>query len=277
MDAGGKALVPFFSAGFPTVRTFIELLRAAQAVGCDAIEVGVPFSDPIADGPSIQFASGQALQRGVTLQRALDAISKAQLDTPVILMSYLNPLLAYGLERLAGDARAAGVGGLLVPDLPLVKDRPPRRRDGDNGRPTDASVSGDTLAAARTLLARDLEVILLAAPTTRAPRLRLIGRATRGFLYAVTVTGVTGARDRLPPETSEFLERARKATPRPVLAGFGVANKETARSLAGHCDGVIVGSAIVELLRADGKRSGVRRVTRFLEQMRAALDAAARS
>jgi len=263
-DPGGKALVPFFTAGFPNDGRFVEALRQAADVGCDVVEVGVPFSDPLADGPVIQSAGQRCLERGMTVRRALDLIERSAVPLPVVLMSYLNPLLSYGGERLLRDARAVGVRGLVVPDLPLKSRVPSRKLPSPTGR-------FDALDAADQLFHGALERILLAAPTTPKTRLALIGRQTRGFLYAVTVTGVTGVRDRLPPETAEFLRRARAATRRPVLAGFGIASANAAAHIAIHCDGVIIGSAIIEILRRGPGRESIKRLGRFLVQVRRAL------
>lgn len=263
-DPGGKALAPFFTAGFPNDARFVEALRQAADAGCDVVEVGVPFSDPIADGPVIQNAGQRCLERGMTVRRALDLIDRAAISVPMVLMSYVNPLLAYGCERLLRDARAVGVRGLIVPDLPLKGCLLSRKR------PAPAKGSGP-LDAADQIWSDGLERILLAAPTTPKTRLGSIGRQTYGFLYAVTVTGVTGARDRLPPETTEFLRRARAATRRPVLAGFGIASAKSAAQIATHCDGVIIGSALIEILQRNSGRQAIKQLGRFLIQVRSAL------
>lgn len=254
IDDGGKALVPFLTAGFPDTPTFVALLREAESAGCDVIEVGLPFSDPIADGPTIQYASQHSLDNGMTIPAALDAITDARLATPLVLMGYLNPILAYSPRRFVNDAQQAGVCGVIVPDLPLTTPA------------TEASCDIDL-----TPLCTNWERILLAAPTTTDDRLAAIGRATRGFLYAVTVTGVTGARSALPAQTAEFLTRARAATSRPVLAGFGIGDAQTARKIARHCDGVIIGSALIDLIRNGPRNTAVKRFRRFLKGLRDAL------
>lgn len=262
--AGAQALVPFFTAGFPNDARFVEALRQAADVGCDVVEVGMPFSDPVADGPVIQNAGQRSLERGMTVRRALDLIDLAAISVPVVLMSYVNPLLSYGCERLLKDARAVGVRGLIVPDLPL-KER------ASTGKCPILTGNSDPLDGVDHLWNDGLERILLAAPTTQANRLRRIGRQTQGFLYAVTVTGVTGVRDRLPPETARFLHRARAATHRPILAGFGIASAKSAAHVAPHCDGVIIGSALIEILRCNSGRESVKQLGRFLVQVRRAL------
>jgi tryptophan synthase alpha chain len=250
---GRKALVPFLTANFPDRRTFVALLRAFEQCECDAVEVGLPFSDPIADGPTIQFASEASLRRGTTIAMALQGIVSARIATPVILMGYLNPILAYGLLPFVRDARFVGVRGVIIPDLPSLEPAP--GDDHLNLRP----------------LTDGWERILLATPNTTPARLRAIGRATRGFLYAVTVTGVTGARLTLPPETLRFLRRARQATQRPVLAGFGIADAASATRVAQACDGVIVGSALIERLRSGPAARAVQRARSFLKSLRKAL------
>lgn len=264
LESGGKALVPFFTAGFPNDARFVDALWQAADAGCDVVEVGVPFSDPIADGPVIQNAGQRCLDRGMTVRRALDLIDRAAIPVPVVLMSYVNPLLAYGCDRLLRDALAVGVRGLIVPDLPSKVRSPSRKGPALTG-------NSDPLDAADQVWSDGLERILLAAPTTQKNRLGSIGRQTRGFLYAVTVTGVTGVRDRLPSETARFLLRAKEATRRPVLAGFGIASAKTAAHIAAHCDGVIIGSALIEILQTNSGRETVKQLGRFLVQVRRAL------
>ena len=264
LSVGAKALVPFFIAGFPNEARFVDVLRQAADAGCDVVEVGMPFSDPIADGPVIQNAGQRCLDRGMTVRRALDLIDRAAISVPVVLMSYLNPLLAYGCDRLQRDARSVGIRGLIVPDLPSKARSPSRKGPAPAG-------NSDPLDAADQIWSDALERILLAAPTTQTDRLRRLGRQTRGFLYAVTVTGVTGARDRLPPETAQFLRRAKSATRRPVLAGFGIASATTAARIAAHCDGVIIGSALIEVLQRNSGRDAVKQLGRFLVHVRRAL------
>ena len=261
LDVGEKALVPFLVAGFPNPVRFVAALRRVEDSGCDVVEVGVPFSDPIADGPVIQNASRHSLQKGMTLRATLDLIDRAGIEIPVVLMSYINPLISYGCHRLARDARAVGVRGFVIPDLPLVESR----RYG--GEPVNPGTIGP-MDAIQQLERDGFELIRLAAPTTRTDRLRRIGSQTRGFLYAVTITGVTGVRNRIPGEAVAFIRRARAATHRPVLAGFGIANVTSAALVASHCDGVIIGSALVEILEKGSDRTSVAQLGRFLNRMR---------
>jgi len=265
LEQDRKALVPFFTAGFPDLETFIALLREADEIGCDAIEVGIPFSDPIADGPAIQFASQCSLDHGMNIETALAAIEKACVNAPVIVMGYLNPILAHGVKRFVRDAQAAGVAGLIVPDAPLDESRAgrfKRNRSSNDGTNGELDLSP---------LSMPWERILLAAPTTTRRRLKAIGAATKGFLYAVTVTGITGSRSTLPPTTIEFLTRAVSVTQKPILAGFGIGNSAIARKVAAHCDGVIVGSALIETMRNQSPRRALKGATGFLKDLRCVL------
>ncbi len=251
LESGGKAVAPFLTAGFPDRPTFVRLLGAMQEVGSDIIEVGLPFSDPLADGGSVQFASQQSLSNGGNVTRALEDIAAAAIAVPVVAMSYINPILAQGVSWFAREARAAGVCGVIVPDAPL-------------DRMNRAAVDLEPLST-------HMERVLLAAPTSSDFRLRAIGKATRGFLYAVTVTGVTGVREGIPAAALEFLRCARSATRRPVLAGFGIGDAGTARRVAEHCDGVIIGSAIIEAIRDGNRKGAIRRAVRLVKSIRNAL------
>jgi tryptophan synthase alpha chain len=253
LDRGSKNLVPFFTAGFPDSQTFLALVRDAEDIGCDALEVGLPFSDPIADGPAIQFSNHRVLSRGMNIPQALELVAQAQAKIPVLLMSYLNPILAYGFHRFVEDARAAGISGMIIPDIPLEV----------------ISEPNDQMNFA--VLRKQLETVLMVAPTTTPRRMSAIGSQTRGFLYAVTVTGTTGARKTLPCDTDVFLRNVCGATTRPVLAGFGISDARNARAIARHCDGVIVGSALINQVRSGPKKSIVKRVRGLLQQLRRAL------
>ncbi len=232
------ALVPFLMAGDPDLELSAQLLAAAAEAG-DILEVGVPFSDPIADGPTIQRAGARALRAGVTVAAALELVAQLRdaVDRPLVLLSYANPLLQFGVERFCARARAAGVDGVVVPDLP-------------------ADEADFLIAPARRA---GLDTIFLVAPTTSPPRLALAVRHSRGFLYCVSLTGVTGARDAVPPEAEALVRRARAATALPVCVGFGIATPQQARALGQVADGVIVGSALVEAVeKADDPVGAVR-------------------
>jgi tryptophan synthase alpha chain len=223
---GSPALVAYLTAGFPSKPRFIEHLHAV-AKGADVIEIGVPFTDPMADGVTIQRSSAAALAQGVSLPwilRELAAMPK--LATPLLLMSYLNPLLAFGLERLPQAAMTAGVSGFIVPDMPV----------------------DESLLLRDALAAQGLALVQMVTPVTKPQRLQQLCAAGSGFIYAVTMTGVTGANAAVPAEVTSYLDRVRAASPIPVCAGFGIRSREQVRALADHVDGVIVGSALVEVL-----------------------------
>jgi len=225
-QAGEPALVAFLTAGYPRRAQFREHL-AAVAAGADVVEIGVPFTDPMADGMTIQRSSHEALRQGVTLQWILDELTAMPpLSTPLLLMSYLNPLLAYGYERLAEASVKAGVCGFIIPDLPLDE-------------------SG-TLRAA--LEPRGLALVQMVTPVTPAERLARLCAASQGFVYAVTMTGTTGKNVAVPADVLGYLERVRAVSRVPVCAGFGIRSREQVERLRGAVDGVVIGSALVEVL-----------------------------
>ncbi len=224
---GAIALMPYLTAGYPDRATFIDLLRSVAEVA-DAIELGVPFTDPMADGTTIQETSRKALESGVTLPWILSTLKEAEIDTPCVLMSYTNPLLAYGFEALVADASEAGVCGFIVPDLPL-----------EECGPFDALCQTKNLA-----------IVQLVSPVTSPERMKRVCAASRGFVYAVTVTGVTGtAAD--PTELARYLARLKETTDLPVCAGFGIRERPDVQRLEGVADGAIVGPALLQVL-ADG-------------------------
>ena len=228
--AGHTALVPYITAGYPHRDRFIATLRAI-AEEADVVEVGVPFSDPMADGVTIQRASHAAIAAGVSLRWILaELASAAPFAAPIVLMSYLNPLLSFGYAELAAAAIPAGVCGFIVPDLPIEE-------------------SAEFRAA---LEAQGLALIQLVTPATPPERLKRLCAASRGFVYAVTTTGITGSGKELPASVGSYLDQVRGLSSLPVCAGFGVRRAEQVRSLAPHADGVIVGSALVEQLESGG-------------------------
>ncbi|HEY4881315.1 MAG TPA: tryptophan synthase subunit alpha [Steroidobacteraceae bacterium] len=223
---GQPALVAFLTAGFPSREDFPRQL-AAIAGEADVVEIGVPFSDPMADGVTIQRASEQALRAGVTLSWILDELaSLPRLATPLLLMSYMNPLLAYGLAALADRAAQVGVCGFIVPDLPF-----------DESEEMRAALAPHGLA-----------LVQMVTPVTPPERLARVAGASQGFVYAVTMTGTTGHSVAAPKEIADYLERVRAAALVPVCAGFGIRSREQIEALRGMVDGVIVGSALVEVL-----------------------------
>jgi len=225
-QAPQPALLPFFTAGHPRRQDFHSILGQLAAAG-DAVEIGVPFSDPMADGATIQRASEKALANNVTLQWILRALeAHGDPGAPVALMSYCNPLLAYGIERLAARCGDCGVCGLIVPDLPWEECEPVRAQLGKQG----------------------IALVQMVTPATPDERLRALCRGSRGFVYAVTATGVTGGERRVSAEMARYLKKVGRYSRLPVCAGFGVRSAEQVRALSGVTDGVIVGSAVVECL-----------------------------
>ncbi|OYX88723.1 MAG: tryptophan synthase subunit alpha [Xanthobacter sp. 35-67-6] len=227
---GRPGLVTFITAGDPDGATSLAILKALPEAGADVIELGVPFTDPMADGPAIQAAGLRALRNGQTLARTLEMVRAFRAGddaTPIILMGYYNPIYIYGVERFLGDARAAGVDGLIVVDLPPEED--------------------DELCL--PALAAGLDFIRLATPTTDEKRLPAVLRHTAGFVYYVSITGITGSATPDATLVSQAVTRIKKHTDLPVAVGFGVRTPEQARAIAAGADAVVVGSALVEAVR----------------------------
>ncbi len=237
--SGGTSLVGFLTAGFPTRGRFRENL-AAVASCCDVVEIGVPFSDPMADGTTIQRASFAALADGVSLPWILQELKifgeqhalEGRMDkpVPVVLMSYLNPLLAYGMDKLPFAARAAGVSGFIIPDLPY-----------EESSSIKAAFDSEGLA-----------LIPMVTPVTPPERLEMLCAAAQGFVYAVTMTGTTGKSAEVPDDVLAYMDRVKRASTVPVCAGFGIRSREQVARFAPHVDGVVVGSALVETLERGG-------------------------
>ncbi len=224
------ALMPYLMGGYPSLEGSTEAGLAAAAAGADLIELGIPFSDPLADGPVIHAAATAALEGGATPHGVLRVCERVSAEVPVVLMVYVNVVLAAGAEAFALRAAAAGAAGLIVPDLPHDE-------------------AGEVRAACD---AEGLALVPLVAPTTTPERVAEIGASARGFVYAVSLTGITGERDELPPELAETVTRVKSASEAPVAVGFGIARAEQAVAVADMADGVIVGSRIVRALGEDG-------------------------
>jgi tryptophan synthase alpha chain len=225
-EAGRTGLVPFVTAGYPEPKDFISTLQAVAKVG-DVVEVGIPFSDPMADGMTIQRSSFEALRKGVSLAWIFDELEKAgDVDAPLVMMSYLNPLLAFGYERLADRALETGVCGFIVPDLPFEESEEIR------------SVLED----------RGLGLVQLVTPATPDHRLKMLCDASRGFVYAVTITGITGGDTGLPDDLAGYLDKVSAVSHIPVCAGFGIRAASDVAAVGAHAAGAIVGSALVEVL-----------------------------
>lgn len=226
--SGQKALIPFITAGFPVKQSTLCAIRTAADSGCDLIEIGVPFSDPLADGPAIQHSSQVALGNGVNLEWTFEQVLSARKDTsvPILLMGYYNPFLQYGLKAFCRDAISAGVDGVIIPDLP----------------PDEA---GEFMQAAAS---HGLSVVFLIAPTTTKGRVLKVARASTDFCYCVSITGVTGARSEFQSRTESYLKRTRKLIKKPMVVGFGISKPAHIKRLGRFADGLVVGSALVPVL-----------------------------
>lgn len=224
-DAEGAAICAYLTAGYPTREDFATILSEV-AEAADVVEVGVPFSDPMADGQTIQAASHVALQNGVTLGWILETIASLDVPAPLLLMGYYNPFLAYGLDRTVTDLASAGGGGVVVPDLPLEE-------------------SSDLRSA---LEAAGLGLVQLVSPTTPRDRLARLANASRGFVYAVSTTGVTGGATSFDAEALAYLDAVSASSTLPVLAGFGIRERAQVSQLNGHVDGVVIGSALIDAI-----------------------------
>jgi tryptophan synthase alpha chain len=242
-----KSLIGYLTAGFPTRASFEKLVPLMEEAGMDLLEIGVPFSDPVADGPTIQKSSDIALSNGVTVRWILARIATLRRKgcrIPLLLMSYSNPIVSMGLPQFFKAARAAGVDGLIVPDLIPEE-------------------GGPFLRAARKV---GVYLIFMAAPTTPMARVKKIAARTRGFLYAVSLTGVTGARRNLPVQLPPFLKAIRRVTSKPIAVGFGISTPRQAQAVARWADGVIVGSALIRAVEASqhSRFAGAARFVRSL-------------
>jgi tryptophan synthase alpha chain len=251
LGTGRAALMPYVTLGYPERESALALVPALVEAGADLVELGVPFSDPLADGATIQAAAQRALGNGVTLSLCLEqaAALRAQgVTLPFVMMGYYNPIFQMGVERFADAAARAGVDGVIVPDLPPEE--------------------SDELRAA--LHAEGLDLIFLLPPTSDDGRVRLVAERTSGFLYLVSLVGVTGARDRLPPDLEAFVARVRAATDLPLAVGFGISTPEQAAQVARVADGVIVGSALIKAIGVG--QDPVKAARAFVEGLRAGMD-----
>jgi len=245
------AFMPYTVLGYPTQSMSLQVVKMLVDVGADLLELGVPFSDPLADGPTIQNATQKALENGITLDRCIRMVSDLRsdgVDIPALLMSYVNPILAYGVRKFVVDCASAGVDGFIVPDLP----------------PEEAGGMEDAC------MDLGLALVYLIAPTTPPERLSLIVEKSRGFIYLVSLTGVTGTRDMLPAGLTSFVKRVRAMTDKPLAVGFGISKGEHATRVGQIADGVIVGSALVEQAS-----KSVKHVYALAKELREALDSAA--
>lgn len=244
------AFIPYITVGYPDIETTLKVVPLLADSGCDIIELGIPFSDPIADGITIQKASFQALQNGVTPKVCLDIAKElsTKVEIPLIFMTYFNPVFNHGCPEFCNACAECGVDGLIIPDLP----------------PEEGS---ELETATRN---HGLDLIYLLAPTSTEERIQLVAEKSRGFIYLVSITGVTGARNDLPPDLEPFVTTVRRLTDQPLCVGFGISTPKQARRIARIADGVIVGSRIIQLMESGDK--SMTAVRDFVTEMREALN-----
>jgi tryptophan synthase alpha chain len=243
------ALVAYITVGYPSIEATLEVVPLLADCGCDIIELGIPFSDPLADGATIQKASFRALKNGVTPETCLEIAKKLskQVDAPLVFMTYYNPIYNYGLNEFSDACARAGVSGLIVPDLPLEESSALQEATGKNS----------------------LDLVYLLAPTSTDERIKEVAEKASGFIYLVSLTGVTGARNQLPVELEGFVKRVRSVANQPLCVGFGISTAEQAIRVARVGDGVIIGSRIVKLMEED---PSLKSVADFIKEVRLALD-----
>lgn len=248
--------MPYFPLGYPDLETSIDVIEALAKNGADLIEVGLSFSDPLADGPVIQKATQVALEKGITVRKSLAAVAELRrrgVDVPLILMGYFNPMLAYGLEGFVRDAVDAGADGFIIPDLP----------------PEEAGEFSLALTSYPKGSAVEVPLIQMLAPTSSAERMEMIARNAKGFIYLVSVTGITGERKSLAEGLGDLIALVREHTSVPVCVGFGIGTPEQARQVGALADGVIVGSACVKMI--GGSENPVEAAREFARSFREAL------
>jgi len=258
-SAGRKGFIPYICAGDPNLKMTVELVRALETAGADLVELGIPFSDPLADGTVNQLAAQRALDAGATVRGVLDCVGsiRAKSDMPIVLYTYFNPIIQFGLERFHQEAEAAGVDGLLILDLPPEEEP-------SNTPKLDRNI--------RSSLQSHVLHIRLVAPTTTPDRIAAIAKNARGFLYYVSREGVTGARDRIVASLDERIAEIRKVSNLPVAVGFGISNPEQAGKVAQIADAVVVGSAIVDLIAKHGTKADlIEQVSSFASQLATAI------
>ncbi|QHE61842.1 tryptophan synthase subunit alpha [Rossellomorea vietnamensis] len=231
LKRGNKLFIPYVMAGDGGIDTLITTLKKLEEGGATAIEVGIPFSDPVADGPTIQEAGKRALEKGTTLQNVFDVLTEGreEVGIPLIFMTYINPIYKYGVERFFDNCKKAGIDGVIIPDLPLehydLVKQPSKEKE--------------------------IAIIQLATLTSPLERVKDLASVTEGFLYAVTINGITGTREGFAENISRHLNKLKSNSPVPVLAGFGISSPEHVHSMSESCDGVVVGSKIIDLIQKD--------------------------
>ena len=225
------ALIPYITVGYPNIETTLKIVPLLASGGCDIIELGIPFSDPLADGATIQRASYEALRQGITLRSCFEVAQelRQRVEIPLVFMTYYNPVLKFGLEQFCSKCAEVGIDGLIIPDLPP-----------EEGQELEQSIRR-----------YGLDIIYLLSPASTEARIKLVTDRSSGFIYLVSLTGVTGARNQLPKELEGFVAIVRERTKKPLCVGFGVSTPEQARRIANVADGVIVGSRVIQLLDED--------------------------
>jgi len=244
-----KALIPYVTVGYPSIEATLKVVPLLAQSGADIVELGIPFSDPLADGATIQKASFLALKNGVTPHICLEVAEQLSqmVEIPLVFMTYFNPVFSYGLEKFSSACASSGVSGLIIPDLP----------------PEEGSELETTAQK------QGLDLIYLLSPASTEERIKLVAERSRGFIYLVSVTGVTGARDRLPADLEAFVTRVRQVATQPLCVGFGISTPEQAGRIAGIADGVIVGSRLIQLMEAEDNFTSP--VSHFIGGLRQAL------
>ncbi len=242
-----KTLIPYVTVGYPNIEATLKVVPLLAENGADIVELGIPFSDPLADGVTIQKSSFKALQQGISPRSCLDIAKqlRAKVDIPLVFMTYYNPVFHYGLEKFCSTCVASGVDGLIIPDLP----------------PQEGAELEDVTRK------QDLDLIYLLAPTSPEERIKLVGQRSRGFIYLVSVTGVTGARDKLPADLEVFVSRVKELVSQPLCVGFGISTPQQAKRVSRLADGVIVGSRIIQLMES----GDLQPVGEFIKGLREAL------
>jgi len=246
---GHVALIPYVTVGYPSIEATLKVVPLLASSGCNIVELGIPFSDPLADGATIQKASFYALQNGITLKLCFEVAKQLSqtVEIPLVFMTYFNLVFSYGLEEFCSACTRSGIDGLIIPDLPPEE-------------------SSELEAITQR---QSLDLIYLLAPTSTEERIRLVAERSRGFIYLVSVTGVTGVRDRLPTNLEAFVAKVRKVITQPLCVGFGISTPEQARQVARVADGVIIGSRIIQLMEAEDDLTSV---GNFIKELRHALD-----
>ncbi len=245
-----KALITYVTVGYPSIEATLKVVPLLARCGCDMVELGIPFSDPLADGVTIQRSSFRALQSGVTPKICLEVARqlRREINIPLVFMTYYNPIFSYGLGEFCGACAKSGIDGLIIPDLPPEEGAELETISQKNG----------------------LDLIYLLAPTSTEERIRVVAEKSRGFIYLVSVTGVTGARDRLPADLEKFVRRVRQVATQPLCVGFGISTPEQAKRVAGIADGVIIGSRLIQLMEAENNFGSS--IESLIRELRYALD-----